>query len=375
MIEGKSGSEVYFPKEIKEQEDTLRRSLQVTKQSRKEISASAKDITQVILLGSGDCYFITHAAAEAFEHLAGITTRIYEAYDFYCMSPICGSKTLVLAFSSSGKSMYTVQAVKLAKSKEAITIGLTNTPNSQLATETSKPLVTDCGVSYTFPTKTTTSALAVMFALANDIGLVKKFMTAAMHKKNEEEIINILPNGFRDRNKKSQQDILLAAKALVPCRHLLYIGSGSYRSTALIGAAKIIETSRRHITACNAEEYLHLVGFAVRTEDGVVVCANNSGNDREHLVADYAAKQGARLVVTGQGLEKATWPEQALLIDTASRATSPWVDALISMLSLHLVASEISRLSEKNPDIPDSVDVKYVIDLLYTGPVAGWKTE
>ena len=32
----------------------------------------------------------------------------------------------------------------------------------------------------------------------------------------------------------------------------------------------------------------------------------------------------------------------------------------------------LSRLSYKDPDAPHDVNLKKVIDLLYTGPVAGW---
>jgi len=42
------------------------------------------------------------------------------------------------------------------------------------------------------------------------------------------------------------------------------------------------------------------------------------------------------------------------------------------MVVVQLFACELSRLSYKDPDAPHDVNLKKVIDLLYTGPVAGW---
>jgi glucosamine 6-phosphate synthetase-like amidotransferase/phosphosugar isomerase protein len=156
-------------------------------------------------------------------------------------------------------------------------------------------------------------------------------------------------------------------------RHVLYVGSGLNRSGAMIGAAKIVETSRKHVTFSNAEEYLHLFGFAVRENDSVVLLANDRNNDREKLVADYALKQGADVIVVGSEAVVKAFPEEVLRLQNMSEGLSIWSQYISTIACLHLLASRVSDMSGKNPDIPDHVDVKYVIDLLYTGPVAGWQ--
>lgn len=375
MIQEGNNHQYYFPLEIREQSGAIQASLGKTGQARAEIVARAKEAQRIILVGSGDCYFIGYAAANAFEQLAQIPVRIAESYDFYTNPNLCDDKTLWIGFSSSGKSLYTVQSEKLAKSKGALTVGVTNHPDSQLAKQADFSLPTFAEVSYTFPTKTTTSALALLIALAADLGKARGSLSEEQYQRAWNELCEAVPASIQQRIDHAMDGIHTAAVGLFGCRQLLFVGSGSYRSTAMIGAAKIIETSRRHITACNAEEYLHLVGFSVREVDGVVIAANQSGNDRERLVADYARKQGARVIVVGGNLDSAIWPEGCILIDTCSQAHSSWNDALVSMVTCHSIANEVSALGEKNPDIPDGVDVKYVIDLLYTGPVAGWKVD
>ena len=108
-------------------------------------------------------------------------------------------------------------------------------------------------------------------------------------------------------------------------------------------------------------------------DDAVVIVCGSDNNDRERLVFDYAQKQGAETIVIGNEKAKEAFPEDISWVNNHSADLTKWSQSISSMVCLHLLASEVSKLGGKNPDIPDQVDVDYVIDLLYTGPVAGWK--
>ena len=78
-----------------------------------------------------------------------------------------------------------------------------------------------------------------------------------------------------------------------------FAGSGPARTASMIGAAKIIETNRCRIMTTNAEEYLHLNGFAIKSPDAVVVIGNNISDHREQQVVAYAHAQCAHVLVVG----------------------------------------------------------------------------
>ena len=50
----------------------------------------------------------------------------------------------------------------------------------------------------------------------------------------------------------------------------------------------------------------------------------------------------------------------------------PWSGAVVAMTALHLMAERFSHLVGTNPDRPDTVDLDYVLGLLYTAPLEGW---
>jgi glucosamine 6-phosphate synthetase-like amidotransferase/phosphosugar isomerase protein len=375
--ENQSGKKPYsdysFPNEIREEADAVRNT---GVKSEKQIRGFVKDFPDpdhILLLGSGDCYFTGFAAAEVFERLAGITAKNYEAYDFYVSAPPVNENSIAIGFSSSGKSIYTIQSLKVAAKSGAATVSISNHRDSPLAKASRYQMVTDAGVSYSFPTKTTTSALMIYFMLALEYAMQRKKIDEQEYRDLWHDLTEKLPDVVQRLVGQDDEIFRKPAEMIAQSRHALYVGSGLNRICALVGAAKIVETSRKHVTFSNAEEYLHLFGFAVRENDAVVIACNDRNNDRELLVADYALKQGAAVIVMGNEAVHGEFPEGVILVDNLSEDLSTWSQCISSLVCLHLLASRVSDLNGKNPDIPDHVDVKYVIDLLYTGPVSGWQ--
>ena len=139
-----------------------------------ELAKLGKDVERVYIVGSGDCYFIGFAAAHAFRKYAGVEAFGYEAYDFYLLQPKVDEKTMVVLFSSSGKSLYVLKSLEYVSSCNGIAVGVTNHADSPSAKDCTAPLVTAAtGVSKSFPTKTSTSGLALMYALAAALGREK----------------------------------------------------------------------------------------------------------------------------------------------------------------------------------------------------------
>ncbi|WP_110929958.1 SIS domain-containing protein [Paenibacillus bouchesdurhonensis] len=365
----------HFPKEVLEQADSIQNCINSLKDDIAKIRDAGKDVQEIHLLGSGDCYFISLAAAEAFKKLAGIQAVAFEAYDYYLNKPAVSSKTMVILFSSSGKSLYVLKSKDYAAEKEAITIGVTNHADSPLGTSCTIPLVTTAtGVSKTFPSKTTTSVLALYYQLAVEMGVQRGTISEHEGQRLSEELAVTVPEMIHRIYKEEHQKLMEASQAYLEARNYVFVGSGPSRSSALVGAAKIVETSRGQVTFCNAEEYMHLFGFAVKSPDVVVVIGNNISNHRENQVVEYAQNQRARVLVIG-GVDTLNPNIDTIHVAPYLRSLSPWGVTLASMVVLHLFASELSHKSYKNPDAPHDVDLKHVINLLYTGPVAGWQVD
>lgn len=363
----------YFPREILEQADAVKNCVTQLHGDLERIALAYKDMENVHIVGSGDCYFISIAAAEAFKKIAGVEAYGYEAYDYYLNRPAITPKTMVILFSSSGKSLYVLKSAEYAAQAGAVTVSVTNHSETPLGSVCSIQLITKAtGVSKSFPTKTTTSALAMLYQMAYEMGKTRKTLSKEEYARLNHELLALIPESIERIFKTEHPKLAQAAQMFLGARAYTFVGSGPCRSAAMVGAAKIVETSREHVTFCNAEEYLHLHGFSVKSSDAVIVIGNNISNHREKQVVEYAQEQCARiLVIGGLQLEET----DANIVKTADfiQELSPWGAALVSMVLLHLFAGELSKKAGKDPDIPHEVNLKHIIELLYTGPVAGWQ--
>lgn len=365
-------NEYYFPQEVLEQADAVRNCTAELEGEIEKLAEKYRKIQKVYIVGSGDCYFISLAAAEAFRKLAGTEAYGYEAYDFFLEKPKTDGNTMVILFSSSGKSLYVLKSLEYVLENGGIAIGVTNHQDSPLGRDSSEVLLTtSIGVSRTFPTKTTTSALALMYQLAVALAEKKGTIGEETVTQLKRELMIQVPEMI-ERIYKEERDILhQSAQAFLEARCYTYVGSGPSRSAAMVGAAKIVETSRGHVTFCNAEEYMHLHGFSVKSSDAVIIIANNRSSHREIQVAEYAKDQRARVLAVGDiACGKAS--ENLIQVAPYIKELTEWGGSICAMVVVQLFACELSRLSYKDPDAPHDVNLKKVIDLLYTGPVAGW---
>ena len=181
-----------------------------------------------------------------------------------------------------------------------IAVGVTNHVDSTLGTDCSIPLVTVAtGVSKSFPTKTSTSGLALMFVLAAELGRANKVLKEKEADGFLEEIAKKTPAVIREIYREDYPKLKDNIQKFLEARCYAFVGSGPSRSAGMIGVAKIIETNRCHIMTTNAEEYRHMNGFAINSADAVIVIGNSLSDHREIQVVEYAKAQCARVLVIG----------------------------------------------------------------------------
>jgi glucosamine--fructose-6-phosphate aminotransferase (isomerizing) len=373
MSESRAETGSHFARELREQPDAIRASVRAAADGWQSIARAAADVDRVVIVGSGDGFFVTPAVVPAFEVLAGLPAEGIEAYDLVVdRLDAIAARTLVIALSASGKSVRTLQAVELAARRGALTVGVTNNPAGPLAAAARMVLPTSGGTAYSFPTRTTTTAAAVLIGLAATLGEARGTCAPDVGRSVRNELEHALPAAIESVLRSPTADHLAdAAAELMPCRHLICVGSGASRAAALIAAAKLHETVRRHALAVNAEEYLHLIGFAASATDGVLVLAPSGAAERERQVAEYASRQGARVfVLVRNGLAEG-WRDGAV-IPLATDGLRAWSGALVAMAASHLLAERLSHLLGTNPDRPDNVDLDYALGLLYTALLEGW---
>jgi fructoselysine-6-P-deglycase FrlB-like protein len=355
----------HFPVEVNQQADSIRTTAESAKAAlaSEELTAFLTGVDRVIWTGSGDCYFVGSAISAFFEEQAGIPATWLEAYDFVQTTPNLDENSLVISFSSSGKSVYAVEAVTKARMQGARTLAVANKPDSRLQEVAHRAILTQAGDSFTFPTKTTTTALLIGLLLAQRVGELRGWKPA-----NRGPSPDAIAASLSDGVRQASSDMSLFVSGLNRARRVLVVGSGLGRTAALIGAAKLIETCQMPTTSCNCEEFLHLQGFGAMAQDAVI--AIHDGNLRSRLAIEYAVNQGCHTIVVTHN-DAASLPENAKVIRLPASG-DPVLQLFGSIGAVQAIAAAVSQERGTNPDIPADVDLDYVIGLLYTDPVDGW---
>lgn len=333
--------------------------------------ALAHRADRITLVGCGDPYFLGYGAASAFRQWARLPAEAAEGLDF-CLegATAIGGRDVVIAVSQSGRTVQAVQAARLARQRGAFTLAVTNTPGSPLTEMVDGVLHLHGGPSLSFPTQTTTAALALLYRLALSLGRARgaisdddalrlhttldsiaEPMRAALALN---ESMRDLADGWRDK------------------AHFSFLGVGPGYATALQGEAKLKETSQTRAEAHQLEEFAHLHIFALRQGDPLVVIApSERSGARARDIVRVAADYGAEVVAIVAQADTAAWaevPAQLIATPDVPDVLSP----LVQVIPLQLFAYHLAAAKGRNPDRPMGFDNATLQRLVYAAQLPGW---
>jgi glutamine---fructose-6-phosphate transaminase (isomerizing) len=368
--------EYHFIQELREQPDAIRKSLSQTNTQLAEMArVYAKKIKRVILTGCGDPYMLSFAAVEAIEEWAGIPAEVVEAAEWtmYRNPALIGPETLVILITSSGKTVKVIDAARIAVARGATCFALTNRAPSPITNEVRQVVQTQSGWSDSFPTKQTTSALAVLYSFALHLAEVRETLPAAQIQSLRTELFDKVPMAM-DATLKLEGRMEEIANGFASIPFYAYIGSGPNLATALLGAAKMKETNQSQAEGSNLEEYGHLHALSLHDGDPVfVVTEPGKIGERSLLIGQYIVANGGKPVVIGPHSESSAWGQiQAEYVEIPDH--SEIYGPLIALLPLQMFAYYTALAKSRNPDRPpERGGMGYLQKIIYTGVLEGWE--
>lgn len=214
------------------------------------------NMKRAIFLGCGTAWHAGLLGEHLFEDLAGIPAETEYASEFRYRNPVIEKGTVAIAISQSGETADTLAAVREAKMKNALTIGIVNVVGSTIARETDAGSYLRTGPEIgVASTKAFTSQVLVCAMLAIKLGRLRGKLS---HEEAYELVnaINELPKKvaaileLRDQIK----DI---AHRFSHAKNFLYLGRGYQFPVALEGALKLKEISYIHAEGYPAAEMKH----------------------------------------------------------------------------------------------------------------------
>ncbi len=217
-----------------------------------QISDKLQKIKRIIILACGTSYYAGLVGEYLFEEIAKIPTEVHFASEFRYRDEPFDEGTAVLAISQSGETADTLAALRKAKEKGLLTLGIVNTVGSTIARETDAGVYNHAGPEIgVASTKAFLSQITVLVLMA------------IYFSKGENPLTKNLLNELEKIPEKIEKILLQApvieklALKYKDLDNFLFIGRRYNYPTALEGALKLKEVSYIHAEGYGAGEMKH----------------------------------------------------------------------------------------------------------------------
>ncbi|MDD5396819.1 MAG: glutamine--fructose-6-phosphate transaminase (isomerizing) [Candidatus Moranbacteria bacterium] len=221
----------------------------------RDVEEKLKDINRIIIVSCGTSYNAGLIGEYMLEEYAGIPVEVEYASEFRYRKPLLDKRTAVIAISQSGETADTLAAIREAKNKGALTLGIINTVGSTIARETDAGIYNHAGPEIgVASTKAFTSQLTILTLLTVFLGR-QRDMSLVTGKRILSELEKI-PKHINEIL-SGDKEIKKIAKKYANFSDFLYMGRKYNFPIALEGALKIKEISYVHAEGYASGEMKH----------------------------------------------------------------------------------------------------------------------
>ena len=260
----------------------------------------------LIIVSCGTSYYAGLFARYVFETLTDLTVETELASEFRYRKLNLRQNTVVLAISQSGETADTLAALREAKRKGALVLGLVNVVGSSIARETHAGVYCHAGIEVgVASTKSFTTQLTILILMALLAGRSRDLSyeggMSVIHglEKVPTDLHRILAQSNRIRG---------LAEKYCEAKHFLYIGRKYQYPIALEGALKLKEIAYIHAEGYAAGEMKHGPIALIDNSFPTMALAPEDGSYEKVVsnIQEIRAREGRILAVTSEGNSRLT---------------------------------------------------------------------
>ena len=257
---------------------------------------------RILIVACGTSWHAGLVGEYIIEEYCRIPVEVEYASEFRYRDPIIKKGDIVLAISQSGETADTLAAIKLAKERGAMVLGICNVVGSSISRETNAGVFTHAGPEIgVASTKAFTTQVVTLAMIAFEIGYRKGLIDETRYHNLIVEL-TCLPDKVEDALKINDQALALA-KIYKDSTNALYLGRGLLYPVALEGALKLKEISYIHAEGYPAAEMKH-GPIALIDEHMPVVVVATKENSYDKIVSniqEVKARKGKVIAVVTEG--------------------------------------------------------------------------
>lgn len=294
----KNGYPHFMLKEIEEQPEVVNKTLEFyTKEDGKEKLTDLFEeidfskVQEIDIVACGTAYYAGLQGANYLKKIAQFRSNVEIASEFRYSDPIIDERNVVVFVSQSGETLDTLMALRLAKSKGAKTIAITNVVGSTISREADVVIYTLAGPEISVAsTKAYTAQVITFYLLSLEIALKLNKITEAEYKNYILKAYNL--SGKIEEIFDSKEKIKGIAETIKDKRNGFYIGRGIDEKVAREGSLKMKEITYIHTEAFPAGELKH--GTIALIENGTMVVVVATQEDMIEKVVSNIKELKAR---------------------------------------------------------------------------------
>jgi glucosamine--fructose-6-phosphate aminotransferase (isomerizing) len=354
----KGGYPHYMLKEIMEQPDSLFNSMRGRLLEDEGISKLGglqgfedriANSDRILISACGTSWHAALVGEYMLEQYAGIPVEVEYASEFRYRHPIINKNDTVIFISQSGETADTLAALKEAKKKGALCLGVCNVVGSSIARESDAGVYIHAGPEIgVASTKAFTSQLVVL-ALITLLVARRRHLSITEGQYIMREMRDI-PEKVKEILKLNDA-IELIAEEYKDVTNFLYLGRGYNFPVALEGALKLKEISYIHAEGYPAAEMKHGPIALIDDNMPVVVIATKDAVYEKVLsnIQEVKARNGRIIAIASENDDEIdSLVDHSIKIPNTANLLCP----ILSVIPLQLLAYHIAVKKDLNVDQP-----------------------
>jgi glucosamine--fructose-6-phosphate aminotransferase (isomerizing) len=353
----KGGFETFMLKEIYEQPGAVEETIgDRVRRGRLELEGlgltdeQIRNLRRIVILACGTAYHSGVVGRYVIEEWGRVPVEPDIASEWRYRNPVLSKDTLVVGISQSGESADTLAAMRLARESGSPTLAITNMMGTQITREVDSVLYTRAGLEMAVAaSKTFTAQVALFYLIGLKLAQVRRTLP-------EQEIASLLEEvhslpakmeAFLEGNHPIEE----IAQRHYDKPFFLYLGRHIGLPVCLEGALKLKEISYIPTEAYSAGEMKH-GPIALLDEETPVVCIATDSHVYDKVVSNIqeTRARGAQVIaIATDGNEDIQHHADDVIFVPR---THPFLQAVLAVLPLQLLAYRIARLRGLNVDQP-----------------------
>jgi glucosamine--fructose-6-phosphate aminotransferase (isomerizing) len=310
-----------------------------------------RELRRIVIVACGTSYHAGLSGRYAVEAWSRVPVEMDVASEFRYRDPVVDERDLVIGITQSGETADTLAAMRLARSKGARVLAITNVMGSQATRDCDGVLFTRAGLEIgVAATKTYVSQVAAMLLLALRLAEIRRTLEPPRIGELVAHL-RALPRRIDELLEKVDGPVRQMADHWRDAGFFLYLGRHAGLATALEGALKLKEISYVPTDAYAAGEMKH-GPIALLDERTPVVCVATDSPVLDKVLSNIAEvrARGAHVlaVATEGNADVAQHAEEVVYVPDTDWLIQP----LLAVIPLQLLAYHIARGRGLNVDQP-----------------------